>query len=111
LGIDVAKCSDGLLLTHDKYASDILRRANMHNCKPTHTPLAADEKLSLMDGDPLLGDDDTSYHSLVNALQYLTLTRPDISYSVNKVCQFLHVPTTHHLFISSYVHGTHDLGI
>ena len=38
----------------------------------------------------------TNYISVVGALQYLTLTHPDISYSVNKVCQYLHSPTTVH---------------
>jgi hypothetical protein len=37
------------------------------------------------------------YRSLVGALQYLTLTRPDISFPVRKVCQFLHKPTTTHM--------------
>jgi hypothetical protein len=87
----------------------------MHNCKPTHTPLATDGKLSLTAGDLLSPDDATSYRNLVGALQYLTLTQPHISYSVNKVCQFLHAPTTHHLYavkrILCYLHGTRGLGI
>jgi hypothetical protein len=48
-------------------------------------------------------------------LQYLTLTRPDISFSVNKICQFLHAPTTVHLTaakrILRYVRETADLGL
>jgi hypothetical protein len=61
LGIKVAKTPNGLVLTQDKYTSDILARASMQTCKPMKTPLAADEKLSLDVGDPLSLDDATSY--------------------------------------------------
>jgi hypothetical protein len=60
------------------------------------TPLPADEKLSLSDDDPLTSDDATNYRSVVGALQYLTLTRLNISFSVNKLCQFLHAMTMAH---------------
>ena len=68
----------------------------MENCKPVSTPISTSEKLSVEDGDALGPEDATSYRSIVGALQYLTLTRPDISYSVNKVCQYLHAPSTVH---------------
>jgi histone deacetylase 1/2 len=46
---------------------------------------------------PLLSDDDaTRYRSVVGGLQYLTLTHPDISFAVNKVCQYLHAPRDPH---------------
>jgi hypothetical protein len=48
------------------------------------TPLPADEKLSLSDVDPLTSDDATNYRSVVGALQYLALTRPDISFLSTK---------------------------
>ena len=54
------------------------------------------EKLSLHEGSLLGPSDATQYRSVVGALQYLTLTRPDISFSVNNVCQYLHTPTTVH---------------
>lgn len=96
LGIKVNKVSDGIILTQEKYASDVIRRVGMHTCKPVNTPLSTTEKLSVHKGTPLCPNDATQYKSVVGALQYLTLTRPDISFAVNKVCQYLHAPTTEH---------------
>jgi hypothetical protein len=68
----------------------------MSSCKPVSTPLSTSEKLSAFEGTLLGPNDATQYRSIVGALQYLTLTRPDISFSVNKVCQFLQAPTETH---------------
>jgi histone deacetylase 1/2 len=68
----------------------------MTQCKPFSSPLSTSEKLSLYEGTALGPKDATNYRSVVGALQHLTLTRPDISFAVNKVCQFLHAPTTVH---------------
>ena len=96
LGIEVNKVTDGIILIQDKYACDLLRRVNMFDCKPVSTPLSTSEKLSAHEGDLLGPLDATNYKSVVGALQYLTLTRPDIAFPVNKVCQFLHAPITVH---------------
>ena len=94
---------------------DILERVRMTNCKPVSTPLSISEKLSMEQGEPLGSEDSTKYRSVVGALQYLTLTRPDLSFPVNKVCQFLHSPTTQHWTavkrILRYVKHTLDVGI
>jgi hypothetical protein len=115
LGIEVKLCDDGIVLSQDKYTMDILNRVSMQNYKPMCTPLATDEKISLTDGNLLSAKDATSYRSVVGALQYLTLTRPDISFAVNKVCQFLYAPTTHHWSavkrILRYLRGTCVLGL
>jgi hypothetical protein len=68
----------------------------MSNCKGVSTPLATNERLSATAGTPLGLVDATQYRSVVGALQYLTLIRPDLSFPVNKVCQFLHCPTMEH---------------
>lgn len=96
LGIEVTKAKDGLILSQENYASDLLKKAGMSDCKPVATPLSTTEKLSLHEGTALGENDSTKYRSIVGALQYLTLTRPDIAFPVNKVCQFLHSPTTIH---------------
>ena len=89
-------CFLGIEVTQGKYVSDVLSRVGMTTCKPVSTPLSTLEKLSVHEGEPLGPNDATQYRSIVGALQYLTLTRPDISFSVNKVCQFLHAPTMIH---------------
>jgi hypothetical protein len=96
LGIEVKKTATGILLSQEKYTSDILKRVGMMNCKPVSTPMSTSEKLSTHNGTVLGPEDAIRYRSVVGALQYLTLTRPDISFPVNKVCQFLHQPTMVH---------------
>ena len=96
LGTEVKRGRDGLILTQERYAMDILKRSGMQLCKPVDTPLSPSEKLSIVSGNKLGADDSTKYRSMVGALQYLTLTRPDIAFTVKKVCQFLHAPTTVH---------------
>jgi histone deacetylase 1/2 len=77
--------------------------------------MATTEKLSRHDGDPLNAAEITQYRSVVGALQYLTLTRPDIAYSVNKVCQFLQAPTETHWTavkrVLRYLKHTSSLGL
>ena len=89
----------GILLSQEKYANDIIQRVGMQHCKSVSTPLSVSKKLSIQDGDSLEPDDGTRYCSIVGALQYLILTWPDISFLVNKVCQFLHAPTSSHWLV------------
>jgi hypothetical protein len=86
LGIEVHKLPNGLLLNQDKYVTDLLARVGMHDCTSCPTPLSLNDNLSLTDGTPLGSEDSTCYRSIVGALQYLTLTRSDLAFSVNKVC-------------------------
>jgi histone deacetylase 1/2 len=115
LGIEVKKQHGGLVLSQERYALDVLTRSRMDKCKSIDTPLSSVEKLSITKGKALGEDDSTRYRSLVGALQYLTLTRPDIAFAVNKVCWFLHAPTTSHWSavkrILRYIRGTMNLGL
>jgi histone deacetylase 1/2 len=111
LGIEVKKVHDGIILSQEKYANDLLHRVNMQICKAVDTPLFVADKLSLTDGEVFNSEDATCYRSIVGALQYIMYTRPDIAFSVNKVCQFLHAPTTAVKRILRYLHGTISLGL
>lgn len=117
LGIEVHGDSDSLHLCQHKYFQDLLQRANMSSCKSSEQTqvfsMASGTILSARDGDPL--PDPKQYCSLVGALQYCTITRPDLSFVVNKACQFLHAPTTVHWnlveCILHYLKTTSHLGL
>lgn len=90
LGLSVTSHDDSLFLSQRHYILEILERAGMANCKPCSTPVDMSAKLSGVEGSPVA--DPTHYRSLAGALQYLTFTRPDISYAVQQVCLHMHDP-------------------
>jgi hypothetical protein len=110
LGMEVTRMKEGLLMTQERYANDILHRVNIENYKAVSTPMVPSKKLLITDGEPLGPKDATQYKSVVGALQYLTLACPYLSFVVNRVCQFLHCSTTAHWErvqeILRYVKGT-----
>ncbi|GJU86742.1 ribonuclease H-like domain-containing protein [Tanacetum coccineum] len=79
LGIYVVRDSLGMFLSQRQYATEILKRAHMVNFNLSRTPVDTESKMGA-NGDPVY--DLTLYCSLAGSLQYLTFTRPDISYAV-----------------------------
>ncbi|KAI3764159.1 hypothetical protein L2E82_14162 [Cichorium intybus] len=114
LGISVTRQPNSLFLSQQKYAHEILERAGMHSCHPSSTPVDSKPKLSSTDGTPL-PDGGAQYRQLAGALQYLTFTRPDISYAVQQICMHMHAPRTSHLNalkrILRYIKGTINHGL
>jgi len=91
---------------------DLLERAGMAECKPCTTPVDINPKLPAY-GLPVR--DPSDYRSLAGALQWLTFTRPDLAYAVQKICLFMHDPREPHLAalkrILRYVRGTLHMGL
>jgi hypothetical protein len=94
LGIEVLPSSSGFLLPQHRYILDLLSRTKMTEAKPINCPMASSAHLSAHEGD--LFSDPTLFRSTVGALQYLCITRSDISFCVNKLAQFMHNPTDLH---------------
>ncbi|GJX61854.1 ribonuclease H-like domain-containing protein [Tanacetum coccineum] len=112
LGISVTHDSSGMFLSQRKYAMEILERAHMVACNSSRTPVDTESKLG--DGGTQVVDP-TLYQSLAGSLQYLTFTRPDITYVVQQVCLYIHDPREPHFSalkrILRYVKGTLDYGL
>lgn len=88
LGIQVRRIKDGFFLSQAQYADEVLERASMTNCTPASTPVDLKGKLSSTARSPMSGP--TLYRSIVGVLQYLTLTRPDLTYIVQRACLNMH---------------------
>ena len=113
LGIEVKQNKNGIFISQEGYAKEVLKRFNMANCKPISTPVECGVKLSRLDGGEKV--DPTYFKSLVGSLRYLTCTRPDILFGVGLVSRFMEEPTTTHLKtakrILCYIKGTLDFGL
>jgi hypothetical protein len=85
----------------------------MTDCKPCSTRVDTQAKMSATLGDPVA--DPTAYRSLDGALQYLTFTRPDLTYAVQQICLHIHDPWESHLaamkHLLRYVRGTVDFAL
>ena len=113
LGFEVEHSSTGLHLHQSKYSLDLLRCTNMVDAKPNSTPICLNSKLALNDSPPF--NHLSLYRSTIGALQYLTNTRPDISFAVSKLSQFLHSPTVAHWMackkVLCYIKDTLSFGL
>ncbi|GJV85068.1 ribonuclease H-like domain-containing protein [Tanacetum coccineum] len=89
-----------MLFESTKYATEILERVQMLNCNPCRTLVDTEKKLG-PEGSPVT--DPTLYRSLAGALQYLTFTRPDLSYAVQHLCLYMHDPREPHLNVIKLV--------
>ncbi|KAI5337264.1 hypothetical protein L3X38_016533 [Prunus dulcis] len=89
LGVEVVPTTTGLFLSQHHYIRDLLLKAKMDGAKEVSTPLSPSDNLVLNDGSP--PTDASQFHQIIGGLQYLNLTRPNISF-----VQFMHQTSESH---------------
>ncbi|XP_035546965.1 uncharacterized mitochondrial protein AtMg00810-like [Juglans regia] len=94
LGLEIARSKAGISLCQRKYILDILQDTGNIGSKPAAFPMESNLKLTA--NDPELYEDPSEYRRLVGRLLYLTITRPDLAYSVQVLSQFLAKPAVSH---------------
>ncbi|PKI32774.1 hypothetical protein CRG98_046822 [Punica granatum] len=87
LGIEVTRMEKGLFLNQRKYALDIINECGLLGSKPSYFPMEQRHGLSSDSGSPI--SKPTRYRRLIGRLIYLTITRPELSYSVHILSHIL----------------------
>jgi len=101
LSIKVIQSPKGIWLLQRQYALNKLSEYGMMGCKPISLPLEQNVKLSANEGDIM--EDTTMYKCIVRSLIYMTVTRPDLSYAVGMVSQFMQTPQKPHLDVMRHI--------
>lgn len=104
LGIEIACYEQGISLSQRKFILEIISETGLSGCKLAVIPIEQNTKLTTADYDKGISQEDdfvledpSSYQRLVGKLIHLTMTRPDISYAVQTLSQFMHSPKQSHL--------------
>ena len=113
LGIEIAQSNSEMIIYQRKYTLDILTDTGMSDCKRVDTPM--DPNVKLIPSQKELLRDPGRYRRLVGKLNYLTITRSDISFPASVVSQFLQLPCDSHwdvvVRILCYIKGTPSQGV
>lgn len=113
LGIEDLHTSSGVLLHQKKFIYDLLAAFNSFYCSPVTCHLELNVKLKAKEGDLLPNPEE--YRSLIGKLNFLTNTRPDLSFVVQHLSQFMKHPCLPHMKVAlnllRYLKGTSDFGI
>ena len=94
LGLQITNSTNGLYITQAKYASELLSRAGLTDSKTVDTLVELKAHLTPSGGKSL--SNPSLYRRLVGSLVYLSITRPDISYAIHQVSQYLSTPQSTH---------------
>uniref|UniRef100_A0A3Q7I7W9 Retrotransposon Copia-like N-terminal domain-containing protein n=1 Tax=Solanum lycopersicum TaxID=4081 RepID=A0A3Q7I7W9_SOLLC len=110
LGIEFARRAEGIVMHQRKYTLDLISDLGLSGAKPANSPLELHEKLTSTELDCLIDTKDdhllidiSSYQRLIGRLLYLTHTRPDISFAVQTLSQFMHSPKLSHMAAATRV--------
>jgi len=113
LGLEITPSYKGFFICQKKYTQDLLTKMHMLNSKPLTFPMGSHIKLTKYEGQKLSSPD--VFRRLVGKLIYLTITRPDISFAMQVLSQFIHELTKAHLVAAKhvlrYLKNTSDKGI
>lgn len=127
LGIDFARSKEGIVMSQRKYAPELISESRLGGANPAGTPLELNQKLTYEEYDKAITGVGSSkatdatlkdpgiYQRLVERVLYLTMTRPDLAFTVQVLSRYMHNPMASHmeaaLRVVRYIKGAPGLGL
>lgn len=113
LGLEVARSKEGIVVLQTKYKLDLLKKFGVLGSKLVDDPIEFNHKIGKLDGGKKI--DREKFQRLVGRLIYLSHTRPNISFAMSVISQFMHAPQVEHLEaafrILKYLKGSPSRGL
>ena len=113
LGLQVKQRKEGIFISQEKYARNIVKKFGLYSKKHASTPMSSSTKLNVDSSGVEVSP--TLYRSIIGSLLYLTTSRPNIAFSVGVCARYQVAPKESHLTaverIIRYVNGTPDYGL
>ncbi|XP_015165132.1 uncharacterized mitochondrial protein AtMg00810-like [Solanum tuberosum] len=104
LGIEFARNKEGIVMHQRKHSLELISDLGLSGSQPCGYPVELNHKLTSVEFDEHIGSNTDVplnvpgvYQRLVGRLLYLTVTRPDISFAVQNLSQFMHQPKQSHM--------------
>ena len=126
LGFEIARSAKGISVCQIKYILELVDDTCFLGCKPSSIPLDPTVQLSI---ETIIPKDESKiihemgallsepkvYRRMMGRLMYLAITRPDIAYTLTKLCQYSDAPRDAHLKAAHkllcYLKGTVGQGL
>lgn len=99
--MEIIRSSTGIVLSQHNYTLQLLEETGYLGSKPTKIPMDPKTQLKASNGQPL--SDPSQYRRLIGKLLYLTISRPDITYAVHCLSQYVSHPCISHLQAAHYL--------
>ena len=113
VGLQIQQSKKGIYITQSKYIKEILKKFGMEDSKLVGTLMCT--RLKLRKDDESKEVDQTLYRSMIEKLQYVVHTRPNIALAVGIVARFSAKPKENHMMVAKmilrYLKGTEDYGL
>ena len=113
LSLQVKQKKEGIFVSQEKYARNIVKKFRLDSKKHASTPMSSSTKLNVDSSGVEMSP--TLYRSIIESLLYLTTSRPDIAFSIDVCARYQVAPKESHLTavkrIIRYINETLDYGL